>query len=69
MALRKNKVVGWVDVVLESSLFILPTIATINMNIETKVAIYRWVRAYLGIVAWWALYLTGNIWGTPSPLR
>jgi len=39
------------------------------MKKETKVTIYCWVSSYLGIAAWWALYLTGNIWGTPSPLR
>ena len=69
VALRKNKVVGWVDVILWNPLFIHPTIATFKMKKETKVTIYCWVSSYLGIAAWWALYLTGNIWGTPSPLR
>ena len=26
-------------------------------------------RAYLGIFAWWAFYLTGKIDGAPSPIK
>jgi len=38
------------------------------MKKTTKCAIFDIIRMYLAIPVWWVLYLTGNIFNTPTPL-